>query len=215
MATQASTRFLITSTITVCHSLKIQDRRDDIESGQLAVFFQDECHLLWGDLCGYVWGPRNERVELPIQNQKARQTYFGAVNLATGQCLIQPHPSGNGEYTVEYLKYLMSQCPDQRIALIWDGAKYHRSEEVKTFLASVNDGCAKSDWKITCLQFAPNDPTQNPIEDIWLAAKRYIREFYHQCKTFAAVKCLFELVLQHQIFDFPKLNRLGEFSLIT
>jgi len=19
------------------------------------VFFQDECHLLWGDLCGYVW----------------------------------------------------------------------------------------------------------------------------------------------------------------
>jgi transposase len=162
-----------------------------------------------------VWGPRNERVELPIQNQKARQTYFGAVNLATGQCLIQPHPSGNGGYTVEYLKYLMSQCPDQRIALIWDGAKYHRSEEVKTFLASVNDGCAKSDWKITCLQFAPNDPTQNPIEDIWLAAKRYIREFYHQCKTFAVVKCLFELVLQHQIFDFPKLNRLGEFSLIT
>jgi len=25
-------------------------------SGQLVVFFVDECHLLWGDLCGYVWG---------------------------------------------------------------------------------------------------------------------------------------------------------------
>jgi putative transposase len=26
----------------------------EIESGELVVFFQDECHLLWGDLCGYI-----------------------------------------------------------------------------------------------------------------------------------------------------------------
>ena len=149
-----------------------------------------------------------------MQNQKERQTYFGSINLATGQCLIQPQPTGNGSYTVEHLQYLMSHCPEQRLALIWDGAAYHRSEEVKAFLASVNDGLAEADWKITCLRFAPNDPTQNPIEDIWLMAKRYIREFYYQCKTFRAVKCLFELAIQHQIFDFPKLHRLGEFSLI-
>jgi transposase len=185
-----------------------------IESGRLAVFFQDECHLLWGDLCGYVWGKTHERVEMPMQNQKERQTYFGAVNLATGECLIQPQPTGNGLTTIEYLKYLMEHCPGQQIALIWDGAGYHRSGEMKEFLASVNDGLAESEWKITCLRFAPNDPTQNPIEDIWLAAKRYIREFYHQCKTFTAVKCLFELAVQHQIFDFPKLDRLGKFSLI-
>ena len=107
------------------------------------------------------------------------------------------------------------RCPGQRLALIWDGATYHRSDEMKAFLASINEGLAESDWKVTCLRFAPNDPTQNPIEDIWLSAKRYIRESYHQCKTFAAVKCLFELAVQHKIFDFPKLNRLGKFSLIT
>jgi transposase len=118
-------------------------------------------------------------------------------------------------YTIAYLQYLMSQCPGQRLVLIWDGAAYHRSDEMKAFLASINDGLAESDWKITCLRFAPNDPTQNPIEAIWLSAKRYIREFYHQCKTFAAVKCLFELAVQHKVFDFPKLNRLGKFSLIT
>ena len=193
----------------------LKNRREQIESGTLAVFFQDECHLLWGDLCGYVWGKTDERIEVPMQNQKERQTYFGAVNLATGHCLIQPQPTGNGIYTIAYLHYLMSQCPGQRLALIWDGAAYHRSDEMKAFLASINDGLAESDWKITCLRFAPNDPTQNPIEDVWLSAKRYIRAFYHQCKTFAAVKCLFELAVQHKIFDFPKLNRLGEFSLIT
>ena len=57
----------------------------------------------------------------------------GAVNIATGQCLIQAYPKGNGEHTIEYLKYLMSQYNDKRIALIWDGAKYHSSAEVKDF----------------------------------------------------------------------------------
>lgn len=79
----------------------------------------------------------------------------------------------------------------------------------------VNDGLTEADWKITLLQFAPNDPTQNPIEDIWLAAKTWVRSCWHQCKTFDAVKMLFELATHYQIFDFPKLNRLGKFSLIA
>ena len=61
----------------------------------------------------------------------------------------------------------MSQCNDKRIALIWDGAKYHYSAEVKEFLSLVNNGLDESDWKITCVRFAPNDQTQNPSEDIW------------------------------------------------
>jgi transposase len=39
----------------------LEERRDPIESGKLAVFFQDECHLLWGDLWGDVWGKTDER----------------------------------------------------------------------------------------------------------------------------------------------------------
>jgi len=44
------------------------------------VFFVDECHLLWGDLCGYVWGKTDERIEVPIINERSKQTYYGAVN---------------------------------------------------------------------------------------------------------------------------------------
>ena len=117
--------------------------------------------------------------------------------------------------TVEYLTYLIELFPQSQIAVIRDGASYHRSEVVKTLLGSVNQDLAEEDWKITCLPFAPNDPTQNPIEDIWLQAKRWLRECYHQCQNFAAVRVLFELSTHYQIFDFPKLNRLGEFSLIN
>jgi hypothetical protein len=98
----------------------LEAHRNEIELGKLVVLFHDECHLLWGDICGYVWGKKNERVEVPIVNEKERQTYFGSVNIATGQCLSQAYPKGNGEHTIEYLKYLMSQYNDKRTVLIWD-----------------------------------------------------------------------------------------------
>ena len=116
-------------------------------------------------------------MEVLIVNEKERQTYFGSVNIATGQCLIQAYPKGNGEHTIQSLKYLMSQYKAQQIALIWDGAKYHSSAEVKDFLSVVNNGLDESNWKITSLRFAPNDPTQNLIEDIWLQAKQWIKDF--------------------------------------
>jgi len=54
------------------------------------VFFVDECHLLWGDLCGYVWGKTDERIKFP-SSMSSKQTYYGAVNLSTQQCLIQAY----------------------------------------------------------------------------------------------------------------------------
>ena len=178
------------------------------------VFFQDECHLLWGDLCGYVWGQTKARIAVPIVNERERQTYYGAVNFYTQQCLIQAAQAGNSEGTIAFLKYLLDQCPKSRIALIWDGATYHRSQEVRKYLEAVNQGLDESEWKITCIRFAPNDPKQNPIEDIWLQAKRLIREYYHLCKSFGAVKFLFEFATHRQTFNFPKLFTYGCFSWI-
>lgn len=173
------------------------------------VFFEDECHLLWGDLCGYVWGKTSERIELPITNERLKQTYYGAVDFYTQRCLIQLTEKGNSEGTIAFLKYLLAQCPNSRIALIWDGATYHRSQAVKDYLASVNQGLDESNWKITCIRFAPNDPKQNPIEDIWLQAKRY---YYYLCQSFNAVKFLFEFVTHRQVFNFAKLFTYGCFS---
>lgn len=167
---------------------------------------------MWGDLCGYVWGKKNERIEVPIANERSKQTYDGAVNLLNQQCLVQASVAGNSEGTIAFFNYLLSQYPDRRIALIWDGATYHRSQEVKDFLASVNQGLDPSNWKITCIRFASNDPKQNPIEDIWLQAKRFIREYYHLCPSFDRVKFLFEFITHRQTFDFPKLFTYGGFS---
>ena len=45
---------------------KLEARQAEIAEGQVVVFAQDECHLLWGDTTGYVWGRRNEKTKVPI-----------------------------------------------------------------------------------------------------------------------------------------------------
>jgi len=53
---------------------KLEARKPEILSGEVIVFAEDECHLVWGDTIGFVWGQRNERTEVPIINAKQRQT---------------------------------------------------------------------------------------------------------------------------------------------
>ena len=179
----------------------------EIESGRLIVFFVDECHLLWGDVCGYVWGKTDIRIEIPIKNQKDKQTYYGALNYQTQEFIVKEYSAGNGENTVNFMKDLQFQFPGQRIVVIWDGASYHKSNQVKEFLTSVNDGCDTSQWQFTCIVFAHNSPEQNPTEDVWLQAKNFLRKCWHLCKSFRVVKWLFKFFTNHQQFNFPKLKQ--------
>ncbi len=32
----------------------LEKHREEIESEKLLIFFLDECHLIWGDICSYV-----------------------------------------------------------------------------------------------------------------------------------------------------------------
>lgn len=184
----------------------LADRHAEIESGALVVLLEDECHLLWGDTLGYIWGRRNTAVTVPIKNEKARQTYYGAINYATHDFHVCPLSAGNSVNTVTFVTYLQSLYPYAKLLLIWDGASYHRYAEMQTYLQQVNQGLEKHEWQITCELFAPNAPEQNPVEDIWLKGKNFLRTYFYQHHTFAQVKQAFLHFLQTTKFDFPKLQ---------
>ncbi len=174
-------------------------------AGKLILYFVDESHLLWGDACGYVWGRTDRRIEIPMTNEKQRQTYFGALNYLSGETVIQEYSKGLSTHTVAFLKHLLHQHPGKRIAVFWDGATYHRSAEVKAYLSEVNKNLPEEAWRITCFLFAPYAPEQNPIEDVWLQGKNFVRENYHRCTSFSDVKDLFTEKVLDQPFAFQKL----------
>jgi len=164
----------------------------------------DECHLRWGDTPGYVWGRRNERTAVFINNAQQKQTYYGALNLYNQEFIIAPYECGNSESTISFIQYLKLLHEDNKLILIWDGASYHRSQAVQTYLHEVNQGLAENDWRVHCLLLAPNAPDQNPVEDAWLKGKNFLRTFFFKNKTFQQVKSCFFNFLHQKVFSFEK-----------
>lgn len=172
----------------------------------MVVFAEDECHVLWGDATGYAWGRRNERTAVPIRNAKARQTYDGAFDLYNHDFVLAPRDRGNGENTISFIERLRALHPNKKRVIVWDGARYHRCEAVRAYLETVNRGLEERNWKVTCLLFAPNAPDQNPVEDMWLRGKNFLRKHFYENKTFRQVKSSFFNFLNQQIINFTKIK---------
>jgi transposase len=111
-----------------------------------------------------------------------------------------------------FVKYLQSLNKGAKILRFWDGASYHKYGEMRDYLGKVNQDLEKSEWLIICEVFAPNAPEQNPVEDIWLQGKNFLRKPWYLCRSFLLIKKLFMLVTHCQIFKFPKLNMYGLFD---
>ncbi len=75
----------------------------EIETGKLRVLLIDECHLMWGDLSGYVWGKTDSEIAVPVINEREKQTYYGAVDYLTGELLLKAYDAGNSDSTIDYL----------------------------------------------------------------------------------------------------------------
>lgn len=110
----------------------------------------DECHLMWGDLTGYVWGRTDGEITVPVVNEPEKQTYYGAVDYLERKLLLKSYDRGNSKNTVDYLQYLLTKSDNQRLLIFWDGATYHRSKEIQSFLDELNQGLPPEQWKIHC-----------------------------------------------------------------
>ena len=172
----------------------------------MIVLLEDECHLMWGDVCGMAWGQRNTPIVVSMTNERERQTYYGALNLLTQEFHLYEASAGNGENTVAYIQWCQTLYPDKQFVFLWDGASYHRGEEMQKFLARENVDLAEADWKVTCIRFAPNAPDQNPTEDVWLKGKTHLRKQFALNKTFAQVKRCFSSFLTALHFTSAKLS---------
>jgi hypothetical protein len=56
------------------------------------------------------------RIEVPITNEKDRQTYLGALNYQSKEFHVQSHPSGDGKSTVKFIKYLQKNIKIERLS---------------------------------------------------------------------------------------------------
>ena len=83
---------------------------------------------------------------------------------------LWPYARANGEHTVDVLRRLRAEWPEDRLIVVWDGASYHRAGVVHEAAEALH---------IDLVPLPGYSPDFMPVEALW----RWLREdvTYHYC----------------------------------
>jgi transposase len=149
--------------------------------GEVVIVYVDEVHLHQDLAVGYTWFPVGEANWVPSTSpgHSARLNYFGAYNFTDGACFLWENGQCNGETTLPFLHQLSHWLAEttRQVVLIWDGASYHRSSQVRPLVAQLG---------FQLLPLPGYSPDLNPIEALWKWLRKVVTQ--HCChQTLAAL----------------------------
>ena len=111
---------------------KITGLLDDALHQKRLLIYIDEAHIHLDTDEGYGWSIEGERFWISSSSPGRKKVSFYGVyiyNQATTR--IFPYEKAEKINTIDVLKKLRAEFPDQKITVVWDGAPYHRAELVK------------------------------------------------------------------------------------
>ena len=76
---------------------------------------------------------------------------------------LWPYTRANGEHTVDVLRRLRAEWPEDKLVVVWDGASYHRAGMVREAAEGLN---------IDLVPLPGYSPDFMPVEALW----RWLRE---------------------------------------
>lgn len=129
------------------------------------VLVEDECRLQEESSLSAIWYPRGQYPTIKVHQRKKAISFYGALNVKTGECIALDTPRQTSIWTVKFLRKLEGAYRDKKVLLIWDGAPWHRGE-VKRYLRE-----GDKLWKLKLMYFPPYWPKLNPQEKVWKEAK--------------------------------------------
>lgn len=90
-----------------------------------------------------VWYRQGEEPIIEAKRKGESTNFYGALNMKNGKCAAMETNKQNSQTTIEFLKKLLKIYQHRKIFLIWDGAGWHKSKEIRKFLSETNQGKTK------------------------------------------------------------------------
>jgi len=151
-----------------------------------------------------VWAFRGHTPVVRVAPQRRKVSFYGTLNLATGEEVTLRAEKLNAATTVTHLQQLLERWPAQPLLLLWDRAPWHSGAELRAFRA------AHPELEIMRLPVAA--PELNPQEHVWKATRRAISHNHVQ-RDLATLADRFEQHLREHTFastllddlDYPRL----------
>lgn len=117
-----------------------------------------------------VWYQRGREPIIEAKRKGESQNFYGALDMRTGKCSAMATDGQNSQTTIKFLKKLLKIYQNKKIFLIWDGAGWHKSKEIREFLSKTNKGKAR----LELFNFPSYTPEFNPQEHVWKALRQNI-----------------------------------------
>jgi len=135
---------------------RLQALREAHPGKQLRVYFQDESRFGQQGTTTNVWARRGSRPTAVRQTEYQYLWVLGAVCAETGHAEGLLSPQLNTRIVNLFLEqFSQTLGPDEHAAMIWDGAGFHLSGQLKV------------PANVTIIQLPPYSPELNPIENLW------------------------------------------------
>ena len=105
---------------------------DGAQRDRHTLVYFDDAHIHQDADLGHGWAERGKRFHVASTSPglSARVSFYGLYLFDQAQVRVWPYPRANGEHTIDVLRRLRAEVPDNAFTLIWHGAPYHRAKAV-------------------------------------------------------------------------------------
>lgn len=129
------------------------------------VLCADEMVLTSGTTFQKIWLPkRSYPPVIETNGTRKRKSFYGFLNLKTGQQHAFVTDWQNMYITVEVLGQLRQAYPTEQLLIVWDNCGWHRGSEVVKWI--------QRDKRTKILHFPAYAPELNPQEHVWKAGRK-------------------------------------------
>ena len=158
---------------------KFEKKLDKTDFSSEVILFMDSVHPTHNSVYTKVWSEMGQSRWISSNTGRERVNISGAYNPMDQELVMIEGKTINGEVTVDVLKKCLEKYADkQSITVYLDNASYHKSEQVKEFIAGQN--------KIKLSFLPPYSPNLNLIERLWKFVNEKIinLKFYPEFRQF-------------------------------
>jgi transposase len=162
------------------------------------ILAEDEASLYLQATTTAVWAPRGQTPLVRVHPNRDKVSFYGSLNLQTGQEVVTREPTMNGEATARHLNKVLTAYPDLPILLLWDRATWHGGSAVRNVL--------DANPRLEVMRFPTAAPELNPQELVWKATRQAVSH-NHDERRMASLAQRFEQHLASTTFRYSILEK--------